>query len=51
MYKAAFANMGSEARRLCADPTSPHIDPHEQERLLDLPARGEMTAEVERMFV
>jgi hypothetical protein len=49
MYRAAFASLGSAARRRC-DTTNPHIDDDEQERLLDLPAGGEMTSEVERMI-
>ena len=50
MCKAAFANLGSAARRKCTDPTNPHIEDLEQERLLDLPTGGEMTSEVERMI-
>ena len=49
MYREAFASMGNAARRQ-DDSTNPHIDDDEQERLIDLPAGGEITSEVERMI-
>jgi hypothetical protein len=49
MYREAFASMGNAARRQ-DDTTNPHIDDDEQERLIDLPAEGEITSEVERMI-
>jgi hypothetical protein len=49
MLREAFANMGDAARRR-DDTTNPHIEDLEQERLIDLPARGAITQEVERMI-
>jgi hypothetical protein len=44
MYRDAFAGIGHNATRRCADLTDAHIEDLEQERLLDLPANGMMAA-------
>ena len=49
MYRDAFAGIGDDATRRCADQTDPHIEDSEQERLLDLPANGMLAIEVETL--